>query len=162
MSQSPSTLLQIVQRLLAHQVPLVVIGGHAVNMHGFARATEDVDVVFRRTVQSEQHLLGALVELNAYWIGSDIDPSTGIERIHPVTAEFLREKHLMMLGTDLGFLDLFDFIPAMPAESLDDLFETSIQREGIPFASLAWIRRMKEAADRPQDRIDLANLPEPS
>ncbi len=66
----------------------------------------------------------------------------------------------MMLGTDLGFLDLFDFIPSLPGESLDDLFTSAVVRAARPFASLSWVRRMKQAADRPQDRIDLENLPE--
>ena len=150
---------RIVDHLLRHQVPLVVIGGHAVNVHGFARATEDVDVIFHRTDESETQLLAALASIHAYWIGQEIDPATGVERIYPVTAEYLRGRHLMMLGTDLGFLDLFDFVPSMPGEGLEDLFATAVERAGRPFASLNWIRRMKEAADRPQDRIDLANLP---
>lgn len=31
--------------LSSHDVPFVVIGGHAVTFHGFVRATEDTDVV---------------------------------------------------------------------------------------------------------------------
>lgn len=151
--------LDVVDHLLQHGIPLVVIGGHAVNVHGFARATEDVDIVFRRTAESEQQLANALININAYWIDNEIDPDTGLERIHRVTADFVRRNRLMMLGTDLGFLDLFDFIPSLPGEPLDDLFMSSIIRAGRPFASLSWIRRMKQAADRPQDRIDLENLP---
>jgi hypothetical protein len=151
--------LGIADHLLHHEVPSVIIGGHAVNVHGFARATEDVDIVFRRTAESEARLATALQQINAYWIGQEIDPATGIERTHPVTLEYVQQKHLMMLGTDLGFLDLFDFIPSMPGETVDDLFTTAIERNGRQFASLSWIRRMKQAADRPQDRIDLENLP---
>lgn len=64
-----------------------------------------------------------------------------------------------MLGTDLGFLDLFDFVPSMPEVPLDELFATVIQRQGRPFANLQWIRRMKKAAGRPQDLLNLENLP---
>ncbi len=153
------SMLRIVDHLLDCRVPLVIIGGHAVNVHGFARATEDVDVIFRRSPESETQLTLALESIHAYWIGQEIDPETGIERTYPVTAQYVRGRHLMMLGTDLGFLDLFDFIPAMPEQDLEDLFATAIQRGGRPFASLRWIRQMKQAADRPQDRIDLENLP---
>ncbi|KAA1260351.1 hypothetical protein LF1_28910 [Rubripirellula obstinata] len=151
--------LAIVDHLLAHQIPLVVIGGHAVNVHGFARATEDVDIVFLRTSESESRLADALSEVNSYWIGNEIDPATGIEKIHSVTADYIRKSRLMMLGTDLGFLDLFDFIPSLPDEPTDNFFATAIERNGRPFASLGWIRRMKSAANRPIDRIDLENLP---
>ena len=37
------------KHLEEYEVPFVVIGGHAVNYHGFIRATEDVDIVFLRT-----------------------------------------------------------------------------------------------------------------
>ena len=32
-----------------HAVPFVVIGGHAVNVHGYARATEDTDLLWVRS-----------------------------------------------------------------------------------------------------------------
>ena len=63
-----------------HGVPFVVIGGHAVNYHGHLRATEDTDVVWQRSVDSEPRLLAALEELSAEWIGDEVDPATGIER----------------------------------------------------------------------------------
>lgn len=135
---NPST-LSVADHLLAFDVPLVVIGGHAVNVHGYARATEDVDIVFWRSAQSESRLADALIAINAYWLGSEIDPTTGIEKLYPVTLDYIREKHLMMLGTDLGFLDLFDFIPSMAQTPLDDLFATAIERQGRPFANLHWI-----------------------
>jgi len=37
----------------SHEVPYVIIGGHAVTYHGYVRATEDTDIVFRRTLESE-------------------------------------------------------------------------------------------------------------
>lgn len=151
--------LAIVDHLLTDGIPLIVIGGHAVNVHGFARATEDIDLIFRRSPESEQQLAESLTRLGAYWIGNEIDPMTQIETVHPVTLPYIQQTHLMMLGTDLGFLDLFDFIPSIPQEPLDDLFSTAIYRQGRPFASLAWIRRMKEAAGRPIDQLDLENLP---
>jgi hypothetical protein len=54
------------QRSWRHHVPLVVIGGYAVIYHGYVRSTEDVDIVFQRTLESEAALLAALSELDAY------------------------------------------------------------------------------------------------
>jgi len=94
--------------LSQHRVPFVVIGGHAVNVHGVLRATEDTDVVWLRSQESEGNLLRALVEIDAHYIGNEIDPATGIEHTHPVTASFIRSQPLMMLCTSAGFVDLFD------------------------------------------------------
>jgi len=142
-----------------HDVPLVIIGGHAVTYHGYVRATEDTDVVFRRTSESEIALRDALHELNARWIGSKIDSQTGIEETYPVTLSYIRANRLMMLFTDFGFLDLFDFIPGLPYEPVDQLFDTAVESQGRNYASLHWLRAMKTAANRPKDHIDLDNLP---
>jgi hypothetical protein len=39
------------------------------------------------------------------------------------------------------------------------LFESSREVEGIRFVSLEWLRRLKAAAGRPKDLLDLENLP---
>ena len=104
--------------LSQNRVPFVVIGGHAVNVHGVLRATEGTDVVWLRSRESEGNLLRALVEIDAHSIGNEIDPATGIEKIYPVTESFVRAGGLMMLCTNAGFLDLFDSIPGFPHERL--------------------------------------------
>jgi hypothetical protein len=145
--------------LSSHSVPFVVIGGHAVTFHGFVRATEDTDVVFLRTPETELSLLAALTEVKACWIGNEIDPDTGIERTFPVSLPYIRGSRMMMLVTDFGFLDLFDYIPGCPDEPVEQLFDTAVEQGPCKFASLRWLRTMKAAANRPKDRIDLENLP---
>lgn len=148
-----------VEILRRHGVPFVVIGGHAVNVHGSLRATEDTDVLWIRSPESEIHVLQALQEIDAQYIGSEIDPATGIERTHPVSAAFVRAERLMMLCTSVGFLDLFDYVPGFPDVSVSEVWETALDVGGVRFASLEWLRRMKQAAGRPKDLLDLENLP---
>lgn len=145
--------------LTRHGVPFVVIGGHAVCAHGYLRSTEDTDVLWIRSPASEAALLHALEELAAQYIGSDIDPATGIERTYPVDAAFVKSRELMMLVTAAGFLDLFDFIPGFPDVPVTAVAESAIDIHGVRFASLAWLRRMKAASGRPQDLLDLDRLP---
>lgn len=151
---------RLIDVLIKHDVPFVIVGGHAVTYHGYVRATEDTDLVFLRTDEAEASLYTALTELNACWIGSEIDRETGLEHTYPVSLEYIRGTHLMMLVTDYGFLDIFDYIPGHPSEPVGDLFASSSQTGGRRFVSLQWLRRMKEAAGRPRDRIDLENLPD--
>jgi hypothetical protein len=140
-------------------VPFVVIGGHAVNVHGYARATEDTDLIWVRSPAAESSLLRALDELDARFIGDEIDPATGIERTYPVTAAFIRSRRLMMLSTAAGFVDLFDYVPGCDDVPVTAVLESSLAVRGIRFASLEWLKRMKQAAGRPKDLLDLANLP---
>lgn len=150
---------RLIDVLIKHEVPFVIIGGHAVAYHGYVRATEDTDVVFLRSLEAETALYQALVELNARWIGNEIDPKTGIETTYPVSPEYIRRTHLMMLLTDDGFLDVFDFIPGFLDQPVEELLASSHESAGRRFVSLRWLRRMKQAAGRPKDQLDLDNLP---
>jgi len=151
---------ELLDALGRHGVPFVTVGGHAVYFHGFERLTEDTDVVWLRSPQAEQSLLAALTEVNAQYIGKEIDPATRIERTYPVTLPFIQASHLMMLWTKHGFLDLFDYIPGFPLENVQTLFDSKVEADGIHYASLNWLRKMKKAAGRTKDLLDLENLPE--
>lgn len=153
---NPFRLLDVLSR---HSVPYVIIGGHAVTYHGFVRATEDTDVVFRRTPEGERSLLNALSELHACWISDEIDSATGLEKTFPVSAGYIRNSRMMLLITDCGFLDIFDYIPGCPDEPVETLFVTAETHGAYRFVSLRWLRIMKAAANRPRDQIDLDNLP---
>jgi hypothetical protein len=154
-------LIEIFHVLHNHDVPFVVIGGHAVNYHGYIRATEDADILFRRDHRSELTLFQALVDLRACWLSVEIDPATGIEKEVPVDLNYVRGNHLMMLCTRLGYLDIFDFVPGNPACSMEDIFATASILEGIRFASLSCLRKIKAASGRTRDLLDLENLPLP-
>ena len=151
--------LDFAARLSSRHVRFAIIGGHAVNFHGYLRATEDVDIVFRRDAASEENLLRTLEEFEAFWIGDDIDPATGLEHTYPITMDHLRSHPLLMLGTTFGYVDLFDFLPGLPDVSFDDFLKEVVTSNGLPFASLEWLKRLKQVSNRPQDQIDLQRLP---
>ncbi|HWE01212.1 MAG TPA: hypothetical protein VG326_02290 [Tepidisphaeraceae bacterium] len=142
-----------------HGVPFVIVGGHAVNFHGHKRATEDADAVWFRSAESELALLAALTEVRAVYIGKEIDPATRIERNYPVTLSYIQSTHLMMLWTDDGFLDLFDYIPSFPTEDVEQLRATSVEADGFRYISLPWLHKLKQKAGRMKDLLDLQNLP---
>jgi len=151
------TILEVLRR---HGVPFLVIGGHAVIFHGYRRATEDLDIVWLRSPETEAALAKALAELGAEYIGDDIDPATGIERTYPISLLFIQSNRLMMLCTKAqGFVDLFDYVPGCPEADVAKVFKAAVEHNGIRFASVAWIRKMKQAAGRPKDLLDLENLP---
>ena len=124
---------KLLETLTRHQVPFVIIGGHAVNYHGHQRGTQDVDAIWIRRGDSEVALVNALREMNAY---------------------------LMMLVTDHGFLDLFDFVPGIPDADPQHVLNDSVPFKEFRYVSLDWLRRMKRATDRASDAEDLRHLGE--
>lgn len=156
----PATPVALLNSLAGAGVPFVIIGGHAVNFHGYVRTTEDTDIVFLRTTESEAALTEVLQSIRACWISDERDPQTGIERLVPVTPSYIRTQHLMMLWTDLGFLDIYDFIPGFPNTPVQELFAEPVFLGELRFVSLAWLRKLKTAAGRHKDLDDLEHLPE--
>jgi hypothetical protein len=151
--------LSVFQLLARAGVPFVIIGGHAVNVHGYVRTTEDADLIFERSRASEAALLKVLESIHACWISDERDPATGQERLVPVSPAYVRNEHLMMLTTDLGFLDLYDYIPGFPDVPVADVFSDSIELDDLRFVSLRWLRKLKQAAGRHKDLDDLEHLP---
>lgn len=151
--------LNVFQLLARAGVPFVIIGGHAVVFHGYVRTTEDADLIFERTPASESALLEFLQSIHACWISDERDPATGHERLVPVSPAYVRNAHLMMLTTDLGFLDLYDYIPGFPDVPVADIFSDSVELDNLRFVSLHWLRKLKQAAGRHKDLDDLEHLP---
>ena len=150
--------LELLKVLARHGVPVVVIGGHAVSFHGHIRDTEDLDVIWLRSPRSESALLAALTEVNAASISNEKDPSTGMEKLVPVSLSSIRANHLMLLVTDLGLLDLFDYVPGFPDADVRQVYDEGIPSGDARFVSLEWLRKMKGATDRAKDAEDLRQL----
>jgi hypothetical protein len=140
-------------------VRFVIIGGHAVSFHGYVRTTEDADIIFQRTPASESALLGALESIHACWISDEIDPTTRLERLVPVSAAYVRAHHLMMLCTDLGFVDIYDYVPGFPDTPVTEVFADSVPLGEWRFVSLRWLLQLKLKAGRHKDLDDLEHLP---
>jgi hypothetical protein len=151
--------LDLADRLSQRGVTYAIIGGHAVNYHGYLRATEDIDLVFLRDPAGELAVYETLLEFNGYWITDELDHATGLEKTIPISLEYVKTHHLMMLGTRVGYVDLFDFLPGLDNAELGDFFASVEVSQGRRFTSLAWLKRLKQAANRLQDRLDLERLP---
>ena len=150
--------LHIFRTIKLHGVPFVIIGGHAVSVHSEPRATQDCDIVYLRTPATEESLLLALMELQASWISNEKDPATGWERQIPISLGHIQTRSIMWLITAHGFLDIIDHIPGHPKVPVQELISSAITVDGLPYASRDWLIRMKKAAGRAKDLLDLENL----
>ena len=156
---------ELIAALAAAGVRYVVIGGFAVGAHGYPRATKDLDVVPAPDEENLTALAGALKQLDArYFDTGDFDASEF--PFDPLDPRQLGEGGNFLLGTRAGRLDVMQWVPGIEADrAYDTLAEDAIE---VPFrgstvrvCSLAHLRLMKQTAGRPQDLIDLENLPQP-
>ena len=134
----------LLKSLNAHSVRYVVIGATAFPVHGYARATLDLDLFIEPTAENAARAREALVAF-------------GYDMSDVAVDEMLVKKILIrqyMLETDLH--------PFVKGASFDEVWarrvEDRIGETPAAFAGLDDLIRMKEAAGRPKDLEDLRVL----
>lgn len=143
---------RVVAALNAAEVEYVIVGGLAVGAHGVVRATRDVDIVAAPDTRNMDRLAECLQSLGGE---HPIDGAlTGAALAQPASFK-VQTRH-----GDVQLLNRMDGIPSF-AELRRDRIRVEVARDAIaPVCSLAHLRAMKRAADRPRDRVDLAELAE--
>jgi len=135
-------------------VDFVVIGGIAVVLSGYGRTTRDLDIAFAGDAANLRALGGVLTSIDARLRGVDDEiPFVADERT-------LAGIQLLTLETSLGWLDVHRQVPGIRSYELLRRNAERVTLDGLPVlvASVDALLAMKEAAGRPQDRIDILAL----
>src|SRR5262245_13459104 len=134
----------LLRSLNDHGVEYVVIGAAAFPVHGYARATLDIDILIRPDSDNAGKTFAALRDF-----GYDVSD---------VSAEdFLRYKVLIR-----QYVVEADFHPNAAGVTFDDVWRRRVVSTygatNVAYASLEDLIAMKQAANRPKDREDLRCL----
>jgi hypothetical protein len=150
----PTDFAGLLQRLLDADVEFILIGGLAANVHGSARATYDIDVVYRRSTDNLDRLVRALNPVEPYLRGAP----PGLPFVFDV--ETIRRGLNFTLTTTLGDVDLLGEVAGGgsyealgPMSERIELFGRSCQCVTLPT-----LIRLKRAAGRPKDLEAIAEL----
>ena len=152
MAFDPIGALEVLQR---HRVRFVVIGGLAGRLWGSPTMTNDVDVCYARDTLNLERLAAALVELGATLRGVDDDVPFLLDAMP------LERGQNFTFMTVLGPLDLLG-LPA-GVRGFDDLAANATTFDlgdgvTVPVCDLDDLIRMKRAAARPKDRVEVEIL----
>ena len=144
----------LVRTLSTHDVDYIIVGGIAGALHGAARATYDLDVVYARTEANLARLVSAVAPLHPYLRGAPAGLPFAFD------AETLRRGLNFTLTTDLGDLDLFGEV--IGGGSFEDLLPDTdvitVEGHAIRVLTLQRLIATKRAAGRPRDHDALAEL----
>jgi hypothetical protein len=146
---------ELLVRLARADIHFVLIGGLAMGSWGVIRGTRDCDIVpdpDPKNLDRLAHLaadLGGHVQLQDSLLGSERS-----------IAALLRGGERSLIATQLGDLDVVQGLEGVPpyvelrAKSLD----VEISGVTVAICALEDLRRMKRAAGRPRDLVDLDDL----
>lgn len=146
--------LRVIRALDRCGVRFVIIGGLGARLHGSPSVTNDTDVCYEATAENLERLAAALRRLGARLRGAPEDVPF---RLDPKT---LAAGDHFTFATKAGNLDCLG-TPAGVA-GFDDLARSAVRFEvegsTVLVASIDDLMRMKRAAGRPKDLIEIEVL----
>lgn len=141
--------LKIIDALNEYKVDYVIIGGYAVILHGYLRATEDIDIVLKMTQENIVRFQEAL-----FSIYNDSE-------IKEISFKELKKYPVIRYGTEDNFyLDIIAKIGERFSFDNIEIVAKKINNTRIKFASAKSLYEMKKYTYREKDKIDLLFLKE--
>ena len=154
MRSAPTDFSALLRCLLDASVDFILVGGVAGNVHGAARATYDIDVVYGRSRENLERLIGALAPHRPYLRGAP----PGLPFSFDVNT--LRRGLNFTLTTSLGDIDLLGEVTGggtyealVPSSEMFELWGTWCR-----CVTLQTLIQLKRAAGRPKDLEAIAEL----
>lgn len=146
MIRLPHDFSEFLKLLNAHGVEYLLVGGYAVNYHGFTRSTGDLDVWVERSPSNAEALSAALLKFGF----SDATPDL-----------FLPEEQIVRLGVPPFRIEIHTTISGVTfSECYARRDEIEIAGQLVPLLNLEDLKRNKAASGRLKDLADLEALGE--
>lgn len=156
-----ASVVAIVRAMNDAEVRYLVVGGLAVTAHGYLRYTKDVDLVVQLAPANIERAFAALAGLGY----RPTVPVTGAQFADAELRQtWIREKGMLVLSfwSDAHRetpVDLFVIEPFPFDEERAQAVVKHLHGAGpVPFVTIPTLIRLKEAANRPEDQIDIAHL----
>lgn len=141
-------LLDFWRCLNKHDARYIMVGGVATNLNGYQRATADIDVWIKDTLENRRNFRQAFREYS----GLDFE----IERMQivPGWTDFtLNNGFKLDLLVDMKGLEGFTFDQCLEMASLADIDDVT-----VPFLHINHLIANKKAVNRPKDQLDVIYL----
>jgi predicted nucleotidyltransferase len=154
MSKTATDFKGLLRTLLEARIEFIIVGGVACNVHGSARATFDVDVVYARTADNIDRLVSALAPIEPYLRGAPPGLPFSFD------AKTVRAGLNFTLITSLGDIDLLGEI--IGGGTYEQLLAATVEIDLFGFhcrcVTLEKLIYLKRSAGRAKDLEVLAEL----
>lgn len=139
---------EMLSLLLANRVKFLVVGAYALGVHGYPRATGDVDIWVECSKENSKRIYDSLIAF-----GAPISPLT------PLT--FMEPGIVFQIGVAPRRIDFLTSIDGVDfVEAYKDKEQVELEGLMIPFLSKGHLIQNKEATGREKDKLDVRQLKE--
>ncbi|CAN5810251.1 hypothetical protein BH10BAC3_BH10BAC3_20590 [soil metagenome] len=132
-----------------NSVKYIMVGGVAINFHGYNRTTDDIDIWLEDTLENRKHLRAAFKE---YGLG-DLEPLLRIQFLPGWTYFHLNNGTRLDVMTYVKGIENYTFDECLALASIAEVYEVK-----IPFLHINHLLAAKKAANRPKDQLDIIEL----
>ena len=140
------SLLPFWQILNKHQVSYIMVGGFAVNMHGYMRATKDADMWIKDSLENRQNLRKAFIELEY----GDYESLETMQFVPGWSEFYIGDGIVLDIMTSMKGLEGYSFEESLQKASVADL--NGIK---VPFLHINQLLANKKAVFRPKDQLKM-------
>lgn len=145
----PSDFAEFLRSFRSGGVEYLLVGGYAVGLYGYPRATADIDIWVGRTPENARRIVNAIRDF-----GFDV-PTLSADL-------FLQEGQVIRMGLPPLRIEILTSVSGLDFEACwAERREMLLDGEPVLLPSLADLRRNKAASGRPKDLEDLKHLPDP-
>ena len=138
--------ISLLAAFAAAKVEYAVVGGVAVNAHGYTRATNDLDIFIRPTEENARATFTALLELGV--------PLEGLE-----PSDLRNDEENLRFGPEEEHIDILASIGEMTFDQVwRNRIETEVEGISIPFISKPDLIENKRQVGRLRDLADAEEL----
>ena len=143
------TLLEFWKSLNNHKVLYIMVGGFAVNMHGFSRTTKDADIWIKDTPENRENFGKAMAQF-------------GYEgNISWKTIQFIPGWTDFTIGPNI-IIDVMVHMKGLETVTYEEAYRMArvaqILGLEVPFLHINHLITNKKAVNRPKDQIDVIEL----
>jgi len=139
---------EFIKSLNDHGVKYLVVGGYAVGFHGYPRYTKDLDFWIWL---NRDNVVKAIAAIRDF----------GFSSLGLTEADLLDSENVIQLGYPPNRIDILTDLPSVSFENcFEQRKEVEIEGITINFIDAENLITTKEAAGRPQDKLDVIMLKE--
>ncbi len=137
---------EMLQILLNNKIKFLVVGAYAMGIHGYPRATGDLDIWVEASTENSEKIYQSLSEFGAPL--SEVTKST-----------FCEEGIIFQIGVAPRRIDIITKIDGVDFnKAYSDKQEIEVEGIKIPFLSKKNLIKNKESTGREKDKLDVKYL----